>query len=105
MLLKVKGNVDLLPIQKYFFDQVGRDDFSQEFILKSKVELDLNTLQNVFDELSNVHDMLRASYKIDDDDVDGGIVQEILPLNTCVCKIKEYFTDDLDNTVAELIKE
>ena len=100
----VEGNVDLLPIQKYFFDQLGRDDFSQEFILKSKVELDLNTLQKVFDELSNVHDMLRASYKIDDD-VEGGVVQEILPLNTCVCKIKEYFTDDLDNTVAELIKE
>ena len=50
----VEGNVDLLPIQKYFFNQVGRDDFSQEFILKSKVKLDLNTLQNVFDELSNV---------------------------------------------------
>ena len=33
----VEGNVDLLPIQNYFFDQVGRDDFSQEFILKSKL--------------------------------------------------------------------
>ena len=96
-----EGEVDLLPIQSYFFDQVNRNDFSQEFILKSNVKLNLDTLQRAFDELSNIHDMLRATYKCDGDNV----VQEILPLNSSVCEIKEYDVDNLNDALDNIIKE
>ena len=96
------GEVSLLPIQSYFFDQVNSDEFSQEFILKSKVSLDLDILQEAFDELSNVHDILRATYKYG---VNNNIIQEIMPLDTCVCEIKEYFADDLNNAIGKVIKE
>ncbi len=96
-----EGEVDLLPIQSYFFDQVNRNDFSQEFILKSNVKLNLDTLQRAFDELSNIHDMLRATYKCDGDNV----VQDILPLNSSVCEIKEYDVDNLNDALDNIIKE
>ena len=64
-----EGQIDLMPIQNYFFDQINSDDFTQDFILKSKVNLDLNILQNAFNELTNIHDMLRAKYKIDNENI------------------------------------
>ena len=95
------GEVDLLPIQSYFFDQINSNEFIQEFILKCKSNLDLDTLQSAFDELSDVHDMLRATYKYDNNNV----IQEILPLNIRVCEIKEYMADDLNKTVKNIINE
>ncbi|MBO7695980.1 MAG: AMP-binding protein, partial [Methanobrevibacter sp.] len=94
------GNVDLLPIQSYFFDQIGLNDFTQDFVLKSKVDLDLNILQEAFDELCNVHDMLRATYKYENNEV----IQEILPLNSNICEIEEYRLDDL-NDMGKIIAE
>ena len=96
-----EGEVDLLPVQSYFFDQLNTNDFSQKFILKSKTALDLKILQRAFDELTNIHDMLRATYKYRNDSV----VQEILPLNTSVCQIKEYSTASLDKGIEKIIKE
>ncbi|WP_461463981.1 condensation domain-containing protein, partial [Methanobrevibacter sp.] len=87
----IEGEVDLLPIQSYFFNQVGLDNYSQDFILKSKVDLDLNVLQEAFDELCNIHDMLRATYRYENNE----IIQEVSPLNTRVCEIEEYEIDDL----------
>ena len=98
---KTEGEVDLLPIQSYFFNQVNSNDFSQEFILKSKADLDLNILQRAFDELTNVHDMLRATYKYKSDNA----VQEILPLNSDICQINEYSIDDLDKCIRNIIKK
>lgn len=99
----VKGEVDLLPIQKYFFDQVMLDSYVLLFVLKANRDLDLNLLQRSFDELSDIHDMLRASYKFDDD---GNPVQEILPVNTRVCNIKEhYITDDFNDNVSRIVGE
>lgn len=43
------------------------DSYVQLFVLKANRDLDLNLLQRSFDELSDIHDMLRASYKFDDD--------------------------------------
>ena len=83
----VEGVVDLLPIQKYFFEQIGENRYTQEFILKSNRDLDVDLLQRSFDELCNVHDMLRAVYKFDEN---NNPIQEILPLNTSVCKINEH---------------
>ena len=94
------GEVDLLPIQSYFFDQIELNDFSQDLLLKSKTDLDLNLLQEAFDELCNVHDMLRASYRHEDNDV----MQEILPLNTRICEIEEYEISDLES-IDEIIGE
>ncbi|WP_405290050.1 D-alanine--poly(phosphoribitol) ligase subunit DltA [Methanobrevibacter sp.] len=95
------GEVDLLPMQSYFFNQVNSNEFTQEFVLKSKDNLDLDTLQRAFDELANVHDMLRATYRHDNNKV----IQEILPLNSSVCKIKEYTVEDLNNAVKDVIDE
>ena len=86
----VEGIVDLLPIQEEFFDQVNSNNYTQEFVLKANMDLDIELLQRTLDELSNIHDMLRARYRFDDDD----IVQEILPLNTRVCEIKEHHISD-----------
>ena len=95
------GEIDLLPIQSYFFNQVNSDDYSLKFVLKSNVDLDLDILQRAFDELSNVHDMLRANYKGDGENVR----QEILPLNSCVCKIDEYDADDLNSAIGDVINK
>ena len=96
----VEGEVDLLPIQNYFFNQVNSNNFSQEFILKFNVDLDVNILQSALDELSNVHDMLRAVYSFDGD---NNPVQEILPLNTRVCDINEHvITDNFDENIYNL---
>ena len=42
--------------------------------------------------------MLRATFRVDGNE----IVQEILPLNTRVCEVKEYVTDDLRNTILDI---
>ncbi|WP_458405069.1 amino acid adenylation domain-containing protein [Methanobrevibacter sp.] len=88
----VEGEIDLLPIQKYFFDQNNKNEFSQQFILKSKVNLNVDNLQKSLDELCNIHDMLRVVYKFDDD---GNPIQEVLPLDTRVCEVKEFTISDL----------
>ena len=48
----VEGEVDLLPIQSYFFNQVNSNNFSQEFVLKFNVDVNVNILQSSLDELS-----------------------------------------------------
>ena len=95
------GEVDLLPIQNYFFNHIDKNDYSQEFVLKSKVDLDLDILQNAFDELSNIHDMLRAKYELCGD----SIRQEILPVNSRVCEIKEYFVENLNSSIEDIISK
>ena len=94
-----EGIIDLLPIQNYFFDEIKRNNYTQEFILESKCDLDSNIVQKSLDELTNLHDMLRASFKIKN----GKIIQEILPLNTKVCKINELEVTDI-NEIAEIVK-
>lgn len=98
----IHGEIGLLPIQSYFFDQNNKNEFSQQFILESKTKLDINVLQDAFDELSNVHDMLRVIYKTDDK---GNPIQEILPLDTRVCEIKELTITDLNKEFNTLFIE
>ena len=96
----VEGEVELLPIQRYFFNQVNSNEFSQSFILKSNADLDLSILQKAMDELTNVHDMLRASFRYDGDDV----IQNISPLDTRVCEINEISIDnDFDGNIKGII--
>uniref|UniRef100_UPI0025F1EFAA condensation domain-containing protein n=1 Tax=uncultured Methanobrevibacter sp. TaxID=253161 RepID=UPI0025F1EFAA len=86
----VEGSVDLLPIQKYFFDQINLNNFTQQFVLKFKTDMNIDILQKSFDELTKIHDMLRAVYRVDGDNV----VQEVLPLNTKVCITNEHIVED-----------
>lgn len=98
----VEGIFDLLPIQDYFFDQINRNNFTQEFVLESAVDLDIAILQAALDELTKLHDMLRARFKVKDD----WYVQEILPLNTRICEINEYeITGNIDEGIAEIIQK
>ncbi|WP_407422907.1 amino acid adenylation domain-containing protein [Methanobrevibacter sp.] len=87
----VEGNVNLLPIQEYFFDQINKDNFTQSFVLKLKEKIDKNILQESFNELCNIHDMLRANYSFDEN---GNPIQEILPVGTEICKINEHTISD-----------
>ena len=89
----VEGEIDLLPIQSYFFEQNNKNEFSQQFILKSKVKINADDLQKAVDELANIHDMLRVVYKFDDD---GNPIQEVRPLNTRVCEVNEHTITDLN---------
>ncbi|WP_461463266.1 D-alanine--poly(phosphoribitol) ligase subunit DltA, partial [Methanobrevibacter sp.] len=86
----VEGVVDLLPIQSYFFNQVKLNNFTQHFVLKFNTDVDVGILQKSLDELINLHDMLRAVYRFDGDNV----IQEVLPLNSHICDIKEYNIED-----------
>ena len=98
----VEGIFDLLPIQDYFFDQINQNDFTQDFVLESTVDLDIVILQAALDELTNLHDMLRARFKVKDD----SYVQEILPLNTRICEINEYeMNTDFDDSITEIIRK
>ena len=94
-----EGIVDLLPIQSYFFDQINENNFTQQFVLKIKEDLDVDILQKSFDELANIHDILRAVYRFDED---NNPIQEILPVNTHICDINEHFiNDNFNNTQKE----
>lgn len=96
----VEGKVDLLPIQKYFFEEIKRNNYTQDFILESKIDLDINLLQKAFDELTNIHDMMRSSFKMKK----GEPVQEILPLDSRICEINEIeISGDLDESIEKII--
>ncbi|MBQ2612572.1 MAG: amino acid adenylation domain-containing protein [Methanobrevibacter sp.] len=98
----IAGEVDLLPIQSYFFDQINENDFSQRFILKSSRKLDVEILQTAFDELTNIHDMLRARYRIEKNNV----IQEIRPLDTKVCEINEFnLTENLKENIEKIMSK
>ncbi|MCR5026166.1 MAG: amino acid adenylation domain-containing protein, partial [Methanobrevibacter sp.] len=95
-----EGIVDLLPIQSYFFDKVNKNDYIQSFIVESFADLDINILQNAWDSLTNLHDMLRVNYRVDD----GNVIQEIMPLDTCVCEISEFdVSGDLNRNISEIM--
>jgi acyl carrier protein len=97
-----EGVIELLPIQSYFFDKINRDNFAQDTILKSKITLDCGLLQKAFDKLCDVHDMLRARFRIHD----GQAIQEILPLNSRVCEINEFNSDDnLEETFIKILRD
>ena len=96
----VEGAVDLLPIQSYYFNEVNNDEYSQEFILRSNIKLNLNILQNAFDNLTVIHDMLRAIFKVNDNEV----IQEIMPINSRVCQINEIkIEDSLNDAIKQII--
>ncbi len=95
-----EGIFDLLPIQNYFFDYIKRNDYTQEFILESKMDLDINLIQKALDELTNLHDMLRVKFSSEN----GNPMQEVRPLNTRICEVNEFeINDDLADGISEII--
>ena len=96
----IEGEIDLLPIQSHFFDEINLENYSQHFVLKVEIPVDVNILQKALDELTNLHDMLRASYRFDEN---NNPIQEILPVNTRICEINEYaFSDELDKNIKDI---
>ena len=99
----VQGVMDLLPIQEYFFNQVNSNNFTQSFILKSNEKIDKDILQRSFNKLCNVHDMLRANYRFDEN---GKVIQEILPVDSKICEINEYnISDNLEESLKDIYLE
>ena len=120
-----------MPIQKFFFEEINANDFTQEFVLKANKKLDINVLQKSFDKLTNIHDMLRASYSIgkstiqeikpSDSDVDGldvvgefrsvdvnglDVIQEIRPVDAQISKINEIeINDGFEENISEIISK
>ena len=95
----IEGNIELLPIQSYFFDQVNLNNYTQQFVLKFNADVDTDILQKSLEELTNIHDMLRATYKFEKDNV----IQEIQPLNTQICNINEHIIkDNLDKHLRKI---
>ena len=105
--LKDKSNdynssFDLLPIQSYFFDQINRNDYTQEFILESTIDLDIDLLQAALDELTNLHEMLRAKFTLEN----GKHMQKIMPSNMQICQINEFeIADDFDGNIGKIIRK
>ena len=98
----VEGIVDLLPIQDYFFDQINKNNYAQEFILKANCRLDIDKLQKAIDELTNQHDMLRAVYRFNENNEP---IQEISPLNTHVCKVNEFnISEKLEKNMSDILE-
>ena len=98
----VEGMVELLPIQDYFFEEINRDNYTQDFILRANRKLDLNILQSAIDELRNQHDMLRAVYRFDENNAP---VQEILPLDTNTCTVNEFvIQDNLEESIEDILE-
>ena len=98
----VEGIVDLLPIQDYFFDQINKDNYTQEFILKANCRLDIDKLQNAIDELTNQHDILRAVYRFNENNAP---IQEISPLNTHICTVNEFnISEKLEKNMGDILE-
>lgn len=81
---KTEGKIGLLPIQSYYFEKLNDNKFSQLFIVESNEVLDIERLQNAFNELTKYQDILRAIYK---KDKNSKIEQIIRPEDTQVTKI------------------
>ena len=91
-----------INIQSYFFDQINRNDYTQEFILESTIDLDIDLLQAALDELTNLHEMLRAKFTLEN----GKHMQKIMPSNMQICQINEFeIADDFDGNIGKIIRK
>ncbi|NEW61115.1 amino acid adenylation domain-containing protein, partial [Sulfurovum sp. bin170] len=62
---KVVGEFPLIPIQKFFIENFdGINHFNQYLVLKSKIDIDFDRLQNAFAEVVEHHDALRSRFEI-----------------------------------------
>ena len=64
------------------------------------MKLDKDILQDALNNLSNVHDMLRAIYSFDEN---HDPIQYIRPVDTCVFEVNEYsIDDDFDERMSDI---
>ncbi|MCQ2787174.1 MAG: condensation domain-containing protein, partial [Bacilli bacterium] len=100
----IEGEIPLLPIQEYFFDQIKpKDSFNQFYVVKSKEKLDVNRLQTAFNKLTNIQDELRVSF--------NNHKQIVRPIDTVVAKvqvvnskqnIKQVISDEISKSIDHL---
>lgn len=57
------GEVNMLPIQKWFFDEYNSSYFNQAFAIKLPHDVDINRLKISLTQLVNYHDALRLTFK------------------------------------------
>ena len=67
----VEGNVNLTPIQKWFFEEnvSTMNHFNQSVMLYSKNGFNVEAVKNVFNKILSHHDALRMVYDIKDEKI------------------------------------
>ena len=70
--------------------------------IRENIKLDvIDILEDSFNELINLHDLLRASYDVGDD---GEIIQEIRPLNSIQFEVSEVNVyNNLEENILDII--
>lgn len=67
----ITGEVDIMPIQRWFFDQrfEEKNHFNQSMLLHKKSGFNESYIKVIFDRLMEIHDALRMSFEIDNDKI------------------------------------
>ena len=93
----VEGEVSLMPIQKWFFEQNFTDSnyFNRSYLLYKRDGFDYNMLRTVFQAIWSHHDALRMTYRLEE----GSIVPYILGLADCTPDLEIIETKECDLAV------
>ncbi|MBF0288100.1 MAG: amino acid adenylation domain-containing protein [SAR324 cluster bacterium] len=103
----ITGPVELTPIQHHFFaeHQIDSHHFNQALLLKTKQRFEENALLEVLQEIQKHHDMLRARYHFDAEQVVQVLQDVDMPLDFRVLDLKDrQEAVDLKNLEAEKIQ-
>ncbi|SDY37472.1 non-ribosomal peptide synthetase [Lachnobacterium bovis] len=103
----VEGEVELLPIQKWFFQQnfEKQNHFNQSALLKLKYDITKTQLNKIMKVIVNHHDMLRSMY-VCVDEKEQIYEQEIQSIDAVTFQIHEYLVEnDSENRTNEILRE
>jgi len=99
---KVEGDVELNPIQRWFFEQNFRDmhHYNQAVMLYSKHGFEEDRLKMVFDRILVHHDALRMRYEIKEREVrqiNRGIDEKLYILDSFDLRGRENYEKEISN--------
>jgi amino acid adenylation domain-containing protein/non-ribosomal peptide synthase protein (TIGR01720 family)/FkbM family methyltransferase len=109
----VTGRVELIPIQRWFFENKfqDRDHYTQAIMIYNEYKFDEKIIQKVMSKIVEHHDALRMSYEFDNDTVvqiNRGLEGNLLDFekvnleNTDVKKLKKKMADETDRIQREI---
>jgi len=91
----VLGKFKLTPIQKWFFSshKIHPEHFHQSLLLKSDESLNVEALHDIFIEIQNYHDALRACYTVEENEIVGVVSDSNYPFHYQVIHIEDMEQD------------